>query len=40
MNLEENRNALQSKDTSPANAKREQEITALPKPQSAEETLS
>jgi DMSO/TMAO reductase YedYZ molybdopterin-dependent catalytic subunit len=40
MNLEENRDALQPEDTSPTNAKTEQEIAALPKPESAEETLS
>ena len=40
MNCEENRDALQSEDTSLTNAKTEQEIAALPKPESAEETLS
>jgi DMSO/TMAO reductase YedYZ molybdopterin-dependent catalytic subunit len=40
MNLEENRNAEQPQDTSPTNAKTEQEIAALPKPESAEEKLS
>jgi DMSO/TMAO reductase YedYZ molybdopterin-dependent catalytic subunit len=40
MNLEENRDALRPEDTSPTNAKTEQEIAALPKPESAEETLS
>jgi DMSO/TMAO reductase YedYZ molybdopterin-dependent catalytic subunit len=40
MNLEENRNALQSKDTSPTGATTEQEIAALPGPESGEETLS
>ena len=40
MNLEENRDALQPEDTSPTNAKTEQEIAALSKPESAEETLS
>src|SRR5260370_22186508 len=40
MNPEENRDALQPEDTSPTNAKTEQEIAALPEPESAEETLS
>src|SRR5258708_22495253 len=40
MNLEENRDALQPEDTSPTNAKTEQEIAALSKPESAEETIS
>ena len=40
MNLEENRNALQSKDTSPTNARTEREIVALPGPESGEEMLS
>src|ERR1700751_5225781 len=40
MKLEENRHALQLEDTSPTNAKTEQEIAALPEPESAEEKLS
>ena len=39
MNLEENRDAMQSKDTSLTNAKTEQEIAVLSKPESAQETL-
>jgi hypothetical protein len=39
MHLEENRDALQPEDTSPTNAKTEQEIAALSKPESGEETL-
>jgi DMSO/TMAO reductase YedYZ molybdopterin-dependent catalytic subunit len=40
MNLEENRNALQSKDTSPTNARTERGMVALPGPESGEEMLS
>ena len=40
MNHEENRDALQPEDTSPTNAKTEQEIAASSKPESAQETLS
>jgi DMSO/TMAO reductase YedYZ molybdopterin-dependent catalytic subunit len=40
MHLEENHDALRPEDTSPTNAKTEQEIAALPKPEPAEETLS
>jgi DMSO/TMAO reductase YedYZ molybdopterin-dependent catalytic subunit len=40
MHLEENRDALQPEGTSPTNAKTEQEIAALSKPEPAEETLS
>jgi len=40
MHLKENRDALQPEDTSPTKAKTEQEIAALSKPESAEETLS
>ena len=40
MKLEENRHALQLEDTSPTNAKTEQEIAALPEPESAEGKLS
>ncbi len=39
MHLKENRDALQPEDTSPTKAKTEQEIAALSKPESAEETL-
>jgi DMSO/TMAO reductase YedYZ molybdopterin-dependent catalytic subunit len=40
MHLKENRDALQPEDTSPTKANTEQEIAALSKPESAEETLS
>ena len=40
MNPEVNRNALRAEDTSPTNAKTEPEMTALPEPKSAKETLS
>jgi DMSO/TMAO reductase YedYZ molybdopterin-dependent catalytic subunit len=40
MNLEKNRDALQPEGTSPTNAKTEQEIAALSKPEPAKETLS
>ncbi len=40
MNPEENRDAQHSKDTSPTNAKTDEEITASSKPESAEEMLS
>src|SRR6201998_155578 len=40
MNLEENRDTLQPEDTSPTNAKTEQEMAALPEPESADGTLS
>jgi DMSO/TMAO reductase YedYZ molybdopterin-dependent catalytic subunit len=39
MHLKENRDAPQPEDTSPTKAKTEQEIAALSKPESAEETL-
>jgi DMSO/TMAO reductase YedYZ molybdopterin-dependent catalytic subunit len=40
MNVEENRNTLQSEDRALTNAKTEQERAALPEPECAEETLS
>jgi DMSO/TMAO reductase YedYZ molybdopterin-dependent catalytic subunit len=40
MNLEENRDAMQPEDTSPTNTNTEQEMAALPEPESAEETPS
>jgi DMSO/TMAO reductase YedYZ molybdopterin-dependent catalytic subunit len=40
MKIEENRHTLQPEDPSPTNAKTEQEIAALPEPESAEEKLS
>src|ERR1700739_4875785 len=40
MNVKENRDAPQPEDTSPTNAKTEQEIAASSKLESAEETLS
>ena len=40
MNIEENRDAQQPEDTSPKNAKVEQEVAELPEPESAEEKLS
>jgi DMSO/TMAO reductase YedYZ molybdopterin-dependent catalytic subunit len=40
MNLEKNRDPLQPEGTSPTNAKTEQEIAALSKPEPAKETLS
>jgi DMSO/TMAO reductase YedYZ molybdopterin-dependent catalytic subunit len=39
MNIEENRDAQHSEGTSPANAKTEKKLTALSKPESAEETF-